>query len=272
MTIERDYVLGTHDEEMVRLGLQHRVWRPMALECWQKAGVTSGSRVLDVGAGPGYATIDLAEIVGPAGAVVAYERSGRFLQALEERCRACDLRNVRSYELDLIKDEWPEGSFDFSWCRWVASFVSDPSLLVRKLSLALRPGGRAIFHEYGHYLSWRFIPRLPRQEEFARKVKGSWQETGGKADIALDLPTYLTQNGFVLRSITPRLYCVRPAEYMWQWPATYVEIGLARLQELGKIDASFAAEVREEVRAAGANPQAFMVTPLVLEIVAEKLS
>jgi hypothetical protein len=51
MATERDYVLGTHDEEIARLGLQHRVWRPVVLECWQKAGITVGSRELDVGAG-----------------------------------------------------------------------------------------------------------------------------------------------------------------------------------------------------------------------------
>ena len=27
---ERDYVLGTHDDEIYRLGFQHRVWRPRA--------------------------------------------------------------------------------------------------------------------------------------------------------------------------------------------------------------------------------------------------
>src|SRR5438552_7320138 len=71
LTMDRDYVLGTHNEELARLGLQHRVWRPVVLDCWQRAGITVGKRVLDVGAGPGYATGDLAEIVGPTGQVVA---------------------------------------------------------------------------------------------------------------------------------------------------------------------------------------------------------
>src|ERR1041385_7251714 len=94
MAMERDYVLGTHEEELARLGLQHRIWRRVALECWQTAGITVGSRVLDLGAGPGYAATDLAEIVGPSGRVVAVERSANFVRALEERCRMRSLHNV----------------------------------------------------------------------------------------------------------------------------------------------------------------------------------
>src|SRR5213593_2543126 len=107
MAVERDYVLGTHDEELSRLGLQHRVWRPVALDCWQRAGITVGKRVLDVGAGPGYAAIDLAEIVGPTGEVVALERSENFVRAMEQTCGERSLANVKIRQLDLMTDELP---------------------------------------------------------------------------------------------------------------------------------------------------------------------
>ena len=74
-TTERDYVLGTNDEEIQRLALQHRVWRPRALDAWRRAGFTAGQTLLDVGCGPGHATVDLAGIVGPSGRVVAVDRS-----------------------------------------------------------------------------------------------------------------------------------------------------------------------------------------------------
>src|SRR5262249_26163508 len=101
-TADREYVLGTHDEELARLGLQHRVWRPTALACWHRAGVTVGSRVLDVGAGPGFAAVDLAEIVGPTGRVVAVERSARFVAAGRQACAARGLAHVEYHELDLM--------------------------------------------------------------------------------------------------------------------------------------------------------------------------
>jgi SAM-dependent methyltransferase len=84
---ERDYVLGTHDAELERLGLQHRLWRPRMLDAWRRAGSGAGQTVLDVGAGPGYAALDLAEIVGPTGRVLALERSRRFLGALAPHAR-----------------------------------------------------------------------------------------------------------------------------------------------------------------------------------------
>src|SRR5213082_1434845 len=105
LTMDRDYVLGTHNEELARLGLQHRVWRPVVLECWQKAGITVGKRILDLGAGPGYAAVDLAEIVGPSGEVVALERSGNFVNAMRESIRRRGLTNVKIHELDLMTGE-----------------------------------------------------------------------------------------------------------------------------------------------------------------------
>src|SRR5438874_5614567 len=88
-------VHSTHDEEVARPGLQHRVWRPTVSDCWQRAGITIGSRVIDIGAGPGYATVDLAEIVGPTGEVLAVERSARFLEVARQACAARSLTNVR---------------------------------------------------------------------------------------------------------------------------------------------------------------------------------
>jgi SAM-dependent methyltransferase len=271
MAADRDYVLGTHEEELARLGLQHRVWRPVVLRCWQKAGITVGKRVLDLGAGPGYAAVDLAEIVGPAGEIVALERSSNFIRAMEQTCRARSLENIKVHELDLMTDPLPTGDYDFSWCRWVVSFVSDPALLIKKLSGVMRKGSIAIFHEYGHYETWHFFPRLPNQERFRQHVIETWRESGGEPDGAVPLAKLLPANGFSIRTVRPHLFCVRPSDYMWQWPATFIETYLPRLMEMARIDQELANQVRVDLAAAEKNPNAFMITPLILEIVAEKL-
>ena len=58
---------------------------------------------------------------------------------------------------------------------------------------------------------------------------------------------------------------------MWQWPATFIEIYLERLIEMGRIDQKFADHVRTDLATAEKNSNARMLTPLVLEIIAEKL-
>jgi hypothetical protein len=59
---------------------------------------------------------------------------------------------------------------------------------------------------------------------------------------------------------------------MWQWPATFIEIYLPRLIEMRRIDKKFAGKVRADLATAKKNPNALMITPLVLEIIAKKIN
>jgi hypothetical protein len=58
---------------------------------------------------------------------------------------------------------------------------------------------------------------------------------------------------------------------MWQWPAQFIAVYLPRLIEMGRIDQKFAAKVRADLTSAEANANSLMITPLVLEVLAEKL-
>jgi ubiquinone/menaquinone biosynthesis C-methylase UbiE len=266
---ERDYVLGTHDAEIERLGLQHRVWRPRALEAWRRGGVTAGQTVVDVGAGPGFATLDLAEIVGPAGRVIAVERSARFLAALDARARGLGVTNVSTIEADLLDLPPMDGVADALWCRWVLCFVADPRAALRKMLAMLKPGGSAIFHEYADYRSWRLAPRRLALERYVDAVMASWRATGGEPDIALDLAGWLADEGFSVE-VRPIIDAVRPSSDIWQWPASFVESGSARLAELGYLAADEAEAIRRELSDAGARPTSLMITPLVLELIARR--
>ena len=270
MTQDRDYFLGTHDEELARLGLQHRVWREAVLDCWRVAGIGAGSHVLDVGAGPGFAAADLAEIVGPSGKVVAVERSGRFVEAGRAMLAQHGFANAHYHEIDLMNDPLPSGGYDASWCRWVACFVSSPALLVGKIAAALKPGGLAIFHEYLLYRTFSFAPPQPRQREFAEQVMKGWRATGGEPDIAQPLQRLLEERDFTIRAAIPRIYALRPMDEMWQWPASFIRIHLEQQTALGAIESSWAESVLREFDAATADPASILVTPLVLQIIAEK--
>jgi SAM-dependent methyltransferase len=269
-TVPGDYVLGTHDAEIVRLGLQHRVWRESMLAAWRRAGIRTSWRVVDVGAGPGYATLDLAEQVGPSGEVLAVERSSRFISIINQESRRRGLAQVRALEADLMEVPPPMG-YDMTWCRWVASFASSVPRLLQWIRQALKPGGLAVFHEYADYGSWRFAPARPRLTEFVAAVMASWRATGGEPDVAPALIEALREERFRLRSVRPLVFAARPGEPTWEWPAGFVATNAARLRDLGRVSGEWAAEVVDELRAAEADAMSVMVTPLVLEVIAERV-
>jgi protein-L-isoaspartate O-methyltransferase len=75
--------------------------------------------------GPGYATADLGEIVGPQGEVLGLERSARFVAAARRRCAQRGLTNTRIDEVDLMADANAATGFDAAWCRRVDSSFAD---------------------------------------------------------------------------------------------------------------------------------------------------
>ncbi len=269
-----DYVLGTHNDEHARLGMQHSLWREFVLDAWKRAGICTGTRVVDVGAGPGFATMDLADIVGGTGHVTAVEISSKFAQEVKDQANVRGLNNVSVHIVDLMHEDIPLATagaeFDAAWCRWVCMFVPDVGALVRRVHNALRAGGVAVFHEYVHYETYGLQPPTPGIDSFTQAAMKSFSARGGNANIAGTLLKELRQHGFEIMSIKPIARAARPHEPLWQWPAGFIRTYLPRLIELGQVDNAFTANVLAELAHAEQDPQSIMLTPTVLEIIARK--
>lgn len=264
---DSDYVLGTDDEELARLGLQHRVWLPYVLDAWKRAGITSGMTVIDVGAGPGYASIDLASLVGRHGCVIALERSSRFVSAIQARTAQLGIANVEARVQDVCTQPFGKAIADASWCRWLLSFVPNPARTVGLIAEALKPGGIAVFHEYANYGSWRLMPPSAELERFTTLVMQSWRDSSGEPDAALGVPAWLRSSGLEVISVKPLVEIVRPNDPMWQWPASFLRSGASRLRDLGYVDDQEAERLATALDKVG---DARMMTPLVAEIIARK--
>jgi len=271
MTQERSYYLGTHDEESRRLGLQHRVWRPHVLDAWRRAGITTGTTVIDAGAGPGYASFDLAEIVEETGKVIALERSERFVEALKHAAAARGLSNIDTHMLDLVTDEIPATGVDAVWIRWVLAFVEDPITVLQKLTSALRKGGVFVIHEYMDWGTLNWTPRREVLSEFVDISIRDWRASGGEPDIADQLLPMLSKAGLRLREAKPIIHAVKPDNYVWRWPATFIQNHARDLAASGVVSTEWADRVITEFNAAEADPDTIMTTPLVMEIIAEKV-
>jgi ubiquinone/menaquinone biosynthesis C-methylase UbiE len=267
---ERDYVLGTHDAEIARLRLQHRVWRPRMMDAWRRGGITQGQTVIDVGCGPGYAATDLAEIVGPQGRVIAVERSARFLDALRDSAKRNALDNISTIEADITEGSLGEAIADAAWCRWVFSWLTRPERGVANIARALKPSGIAIFHEYLDYGTWALAPRSDAFTALVQAVIDSVAKTGADIDSAVRLPRQLEDAGFEIVSLKPIVDVVDPQNYVWQWPTAFARDFHPKLVADGLVTLERAQEALADIARAEKDGGTRMITPMVLEIIARR--
>lgn len=268
-TTAGDYALGVNDVEIERLGLQHRVWRARMLDLWRAAGLRQGLAALDVGCGPGWASVDLAELVGPRGRVVAVDRAPTFLAHARALARAHKLDWLDVREGDVSAPLPVDAPVDFAWCRWVLAFVADRPSALAAIAAAIKPGGVVAIQEYLDYDAWSLIPRDAAFQRFVSAVSAHWRAEGGEPDTAIELPKLLDAAGFDLLRFQPIVDVVDPLDMLWAWPASFVASGTARMVDVGRLSSADA----EAARAALARTEAAggrMTTPITAHLIARK--
>ena len=115
----------------------------------EKAGVTAGSRVLDVAAGYGEPSLTAARVVGENGKVVATDISAEMLAYGRERAQAAGLDNIEFIESDAVSLDFPAGSFDAAVSRWGIIFDPDGEGAAARVRSFLEPGGRMAISSWG---------------------------------------------------------------------------------------------------------------------------
>lgn len=273
MSQEAEYVLGTDEAEHQRLGLQHRLWADLAHRTWRSASIRPGARVLDVGSGPGYAAFDLAQLVGPAGRVIAVDESARFIERLRREAEVRGLTNIEAHVHDVQRLEAlpiDPGTIDLAYCRWVLCFVPDPGSVVRGVTRALRAGGCFAVNDYFNYESMTIAPRHPAFAKGITATGASWRSRGGDPDIIGRLPALMSREGLRLLRLEVDQRIARPGDSMWEWPEAFWKNYIPRLVESGHMTLGEADAFMVAWREASADPNRFMALPPVFEVVAVK--
>jgi ubiquinone/menaquinone biosynthesis C-methylase UbiE len=102
--------------------------------------LTRTSRVLEVGPGPGFFSIDVARAI-PAGRLELVDIQLEMLQKARVRLRRADVRNTGYTQANAVTLPFRSGAFDLAFLVAVLGEVPDPKACLASIAEVLRPGG-----------------------------------------------------------------------------------------------------------------------------------
>jgi ubiquinone/menaquinone biosynthesis C-methylase UbiE len=106
-----------------------------------------GERLLEIGPGTGYYTLDLATWVGDQGVVEIFDIQQEMLDHTIRAARERGLWNVNPTRGDAQDLTWEDDSFDAVILITVLGEIPDQDAALREVARVLKPGGRLIVGE-----------------------------------------------------------------------------------------------------------------------------
>jgi SAM-dependent methyltransferase len=107
----------------------------------------AGERILEIGPGTGYYTLDMAEWVGPDGTIEIFDLQEEFLDHTMDRATERGLANVRPRQGDATSLPFDDASVDAVVLTAVLGEIPDQAAAVSEIARVLKPDGRLVVGE-----------------------------------------------------------------------------------------------------------------------------
>ena len=129
--------------------LRRQMQRSHLVPDWLDAlAMGSGMRVLDVGAGPGYVSQQVAVRVGPTGLVLALDRAPEAITYLKRLRDEQGMMQIRPILADADRVNLKDEAVDAALITMMLHHANDPASLLCNVADWLAPGVRAVVAEF----------------------------------------------------------------------------------------------------------------------------
>ena len=135
-----------------------------------------GERVLEIGPGVGYYSLDIAEWIGAEGKLEIFDLQQEFLDHTTGRAGERGLTNVIPTQGDATALPYEDASIDAVVLTAVLGEIPDPVAALRQIQRVLKPGGRLVVGELFGDPHFTTQASLKRQ---AGEAGLAWQEHSG---------------------------------------------------------------------------------------------
>jgi ubiquinone/menaquinone biosynthesis C-methylase UbiE len=110
-------------------------------------GPQPGERMLEVGPGTGYYSLDVANWLGPDGRLDVFDLQREMLDHTTARARERGLENLHPTLGDARQLPYPDATFDAAFLVTVLGEIPDQAAALRELRRVLKPDGRLVVGE-----------------------------------------------------------------------------------------------------------------------------
>ena len=179
-----------------------------------------GQDLLDVGAGPGTITADLAGLVAP-GRVTALEATEDALALSRDELgrRGVDADFVVG---DVHALELADDSFDIVHAHQVLQHVGDPVLALREMRRVCRPGGLVAARD-SDYRAFTWWPLLPELDRWMQLYQATARANGGEPDAGRRMLGWAHAAGFTEVTATASTWCFATPEDRAYWGGMWAD-------------------------------------------------
>jgi ubiquinone/menaquinone biosynthesis C-methylase UbiE len=189
-----------------------------------------GLSLLDIGAGPGTITADLAALLAP-GRVTAVEVSAEVLDLTRAGIGARGQANVDFAVGDAHALDFRDDTFDVVHAHQVLQHVADPVAALREMRRVCRPGGLVAARD-GDYGAFTWYPAIPELDTWLALYRSLATANGGQPDAGRRLASWALAAGFADIEADSSTWCfATPDDRAWwggMWAERIVNSDLAR--------------------------------------------
>jgi arsenite methyltransferase len=153
-------------------------------------GAAPGEHILDVGCGPGFYCVELADEVGSGGSVVGVDSSPQMLALAARRAEGRPNIELREGEATAVPVE--DQSVDGAISVQVLEYVADPPRALAELHRALRPGGRLVLWD----IDWATVSWHSAEPDRMERVLTAWDEHLADPSLPRTLGAAMRSAGF----------------------------------------------------------------------------
>ncbi len=189
------YTLGRTSHETTRLIEQSRIYGASTRLLCERAGISEGMRVLEVGSGAGDVAFMLAKLVGTSGQVVGVDINSNILETARQRAADAGIKNIQFIAADARELTFPN-KFDALVGRFVLMYMANPQEAFGKLISHLKPDGIIAFQEPEYTLYPAvFHPDTPLINQLIQWILEVFEHSGAYLDMGIGLYRTFIQAG-----------------------------------------------------------------------------